>query len=478
MKKQMQERPGTWQWVIVSVLILCAHVGMAAQDVSVLLSTAAYSDMIAAVEPDLVLAQLIDPDAALLGVMSTTTVGSQAIGPPPSGAPGRVVNTRDLDHVYPLIQMAIDDANDGDVIILEANPRDNVVYNERIDFKGKAITLRGGDVTNPDDPAVYPKTTFILGTVSEGSVVTFANGEGRDSMLRGLTIGWGTAGYGGGIRIEDASPTITECIITNNQATYYGGGIDCLGGEPEITECVITTNEVTGSAAIGGGINCEDAALKITDCVISNNSSMNVGGGVSCYNASPTLSNCFVTNNTAVNGSGQFDLDDSSPTIINCTIVTDGDEPGSGGIWCSGSSDPTITNCILWNNGDDLYNCYASYSYIEDGDVGEGNISGDPLLIEGPLGLHYLSQLEAGQLLLSPCVDAGDPNTDATLAEHLRTMTTRTDGVADANVVDMGAHYAVTTPEMFPLTVTIMAVDGDGIPIDPNEPVGTVDPNG
>ena len=57
-------------------------------------------------------------------------------------------------------------------------------------------------------------------------------------------------------------------------------------------------------------------------------------------------------------------------------------------------------------------------------------------------------------------------------------MTTRTDGVADAGTVDMGAHYAVTTPEMFPLSLTVMVVDGTGAPIDPNGSPGTVVPDG
>jgi hypothetical protein len=64
--------------------------------------------------------------------------------------------------------------------------------------------VRSGDALKPTDPNIYPDTTLILGLSGEGSVVTFANGEGRDSVLRGFTIGWGVATYGGGIRIEDA----------------------------------------------------------------------------------------------------------------------------------------------------------------------------------------------------------------------------------------------------------------------------------
>jgi len=479
MKKQIQERPGTWRLVIGSVLILCAQMGLAvAQDVS----TVAGYDLVAATEPELLIAQLINADEASTDTSAAPrAIGVRAVGPAPSGSAGRVFNTRldpsDPASFYTSIQAAIDDANDGDVIIVETLAGGNTVYRERIDFKGKAITVRSGSVDDPDDPTVYPETTFLVGDVSEGSVVTFASDEGPESMLIGLTVGWGTADEGGGIAIEDASPTISDCIITNNQAKYYGGGIDCLGGAATIINCVISDNEVTGVSGVGGGINCQDATPTISNCIIRNNSSMSLGGGVGCYEAAPLLTNCFLINNSATYGSGQMDLEDASPTITNCTIVTDEEAPGDGGIWCSGQSDPQITNCILWGNGDDLFDCFASYSCIEDGDPGEGNIQADPQLIAGPLGSHYLSQLEAGQSTQSPCIDAADPATDATLAEELRAMTTRTDGVADANAVDMGAHYVVSEPTLYPLTVTIMAVDGDGSPIDPNGPAGTVDPN-
>jgi hypothetical protein len=144
---------------------------------------------------------------------------------------------------------------------------------------------------------------------------------------------------------------------------------------------------------------------------------MNIGGGIACYNAAPKLFNCFITNNSAVAGSGQFDLEDSSPTITSCTIVVDDYNPArDGGIWAFGNSSPVITNCILWGNGDDLFDCAATYSAIEDNDPGAGNLHASPQFTQGPRGYYYLSAKAAGQLVDSPCVNAGSPSTSSSLA--------------------------------------------------------------
>jgi hypothetical protein len=59
----------------------------------------------------------------------------------------------------------------------------------------------------------------------------------------------------------------------------------------------------------------------------------------------------------------------------------------------------------LWNNGDDLYNCSATFSCIEDIDSGTGNIHMDPMFFDADSNDFHL-------WYSSPCIDAGDPNSD------------------------------------------------------------------
>ncbi|NIR67466.1 MAG: S8 family serine peptidase [candidate division Zixibacteria bacterium] len=372
-----------------------------------------------------------------------------------------VVNTsipydsNDPNTYWTTIQAAIEDANNGDELIADGG-----LYIENIDFLGKSIILRSGNINDYNDQTINRDGTLIFGN-NNGSVVTFRNGEDPNTVLKGFTISGGLAEYGGGIECDGASPTISDCNIIDNAAEFYGGGIDCFYASPVIINCVITDNQAFSGIGIGGGINCEQASPTIEHCFITNNYAGNVGGGMAYYFSSPSIFNCFILNNSATNQSGGIDCDTSSPTITNCTIANNNSLEG-GGIAASLSSTPVITGSILWNNGDDLYGCSAVYSCIQDGDPGIGNINSNPLFLTGPLGDYYLSQIAAGQLVESPCVNVGDPCVPFT---RLLQYTTRTDSVIDMGLVDMGAHYPRTVLEMIQLNTSVVGGNGS---IDPN----------
>jgi hypothetical protein len=136
----------------------------------------------------------------------------------------------------------------------------------------------------------------------------------------------------------------------------------------------------------------------------------------------------------------------SSPETINCTF--NGNDANKGGGMYNIDSSPTITNCIMWGDTahiePEIYNNIFSsptviYSNIKGDDVypGEGNINDDPLFVTGPGGAYYLSQ-PPDQVSTSPCVDTGS---DTAVNLGLDDKTTRTDGVPDSGIVDMGYHY-------------------------------------
>ena len=72
-----------------------------------------------------------------------------------------------------------------------------------------------------------------------------------------------------------------------------------------------------------------------------------------------------------------------------------------------------------------------------------GSFDADPLFInvDPNQRTYYLSQLAAGQLANSPCVDAGGNPIENLESIAGPDLTTRTDHVPDAGTVDMGYHY-------------------------------------
>ena len=290
------------------------------------------------------------------------------------------------------IQAAIDDANDGDTIIVSDGTYTGAA-NRGIEFFGKAITVRSEN--GPD--------TCIVDCQQQDRGFFFQHGEDANAVLDGLTIENGREYFGGGINCQDSSPTIRNCIINANRAIWH---ISC---DPMSGICIY-------SGAEGGGIYSGESSPLITNCIISNNTADSDGGGLRCYSRgepslSPILKNCIITGNQAAEyGDGLYGC---LGEISNCTILNN---VGHGLRHCGNR----IKNCIIWGNADDLSKyTYATCSCIEDYDAGEGNIHADPCIADLNNGDYHLKS-QAGRWnpdsegwvideVTSPCIGAGNP---------------------------------------------------------------------
>lgn len=119
------------------------------------------------------------------------------------------------EHPYDTIQEAIDMAEHGEVVLVYPG-----VYQEEIDFLGKAITVQG--VATADGIAVLENPGGIS--------ASFSHGEGPDSVLKNVVMRNNAVA----IFVAGSSPTISNITFARNS---YGVGAYNLA-EPDISNCI------------------------------------------------------------------------------------------------------------------------------------------------------------------------------------------------------------------------------------------------
>lgn len=251
-------------------------------------------------------------------------------------------------------------------------------------------------------------------------------GSGTDptAVLDGFTITGGNANaaslpnsLGGGMYNDYGSPTVANCTFTGNSANSGGGMLNYNDSGPMVTNCTFSGNSAGYS---GGGMYNYSGSPTVTNCTFSGNSAAllmfgNGGGGMYNYLASPAITNCTFSGNWSerMNGGGMFN-ENCNPTITNCTFSKNSAVFSGGGIY---GKDATINNSVFWGNTapndpqiGNAGTTTVSYSDIQGGYAGTGNIDADPLFAD-PDGPDNLFGTEDDDLRLSagsPCIDAGD----------------------------------------------------------------------
>lgn len=272
---------------------------------------------------------------------------------------------------------------------------------------------------------------------------------------------YGAPGWGGGMFNDDeSSPSLTGCTFTRNVARYDGGAMfNSSWSSPTLTDCIFTDNSALEGG--GGGLCNTMSSPTLINCSFSGNDAALDGGGVFNHDSSPALTNCAFSGNSAgQDGGALYNQASSSPTLTNCTFSGNAAEQNGGALYNYWYSSPTVTNSILWGNTpQEIYNNDAesapvvSYSNLQGGYTGVGNINGDPLFVNAANGdLHLLPG--------SPCIDTGNNAAPDLPAVDFEGDARILDGDGDGTAtIDMGVdeHVPLSFRTFLPLVTHTVA---------------------
>jgi len=218
--------------------------------------------------------------------------------------------------------------------------------------------------------------------ILDGFTVSEGKGDGPSWMTR----------CGAGIFNENGSPTLRHVVFSSNTVLYQGGAMYNQKSDPALHDVLFSGN----TAESGGGMFNSSSSPLLTAVV-------------------------FYDNRADISGGGMQNSDNSNPTLDRVTFARNSAQYG-GATGNRENSNPVATNSIFWGNiaeteGSQIYDAAigadltigslssVTYSIVEGGQEGAGNIDSDPLFAD----------MDKGDLRLmsgSPASGAGKDGTD------------------------------------------------------------------
>lgn len=260
---------------------------------------------------------------------------------------------------FSTIQDAVDAASNGDeIIVYQGTYTGNGT--EVVNTLGKEIWLHGVDGVD---------VTIIDATGLNGSAIVCATNETPKTIISGFTLtggtgtihpNWGTP-LGGGLFAYFSSPTISDCIVTGNEADF-AGGMWIQESQSTIENVQFDNNQATYPVDGGaGGLYLWDSVALVTGCTFENNSCTGAGAALRCKTSvngnggTSTIRNCTFTSNHAQRLGGAVATYRASPTFEQCsfndnTAKTYAGAVNVGGILATNSVMVTFLNCSFNNN--------------------------------------------------------------------------------------------------------------------------------
>ncbi|MDF7824960.1 right-handed parallel beta-helix repeat-containing protein [Pontiellaceae bacterium B12227] len=348
------------------------------------------------------------------------------------------------------------------------------------------VTVLSGDIGTAgvanDNAYHVVSCTNAIGAVMDGFTIQdgYADGpnmgtggsSGQNSTSAEAIVSGINHSAGGGIIHFQAAATVRNCVISNNFAKKAGGAYNMVstvprGSDSDPNPYYENCTFINNTASKRGGAVQNDVATHPTfvNCRFYDNVCDAKGGGM--YNdfyCSPFLTNCVFAGNYSIMAGALGNDGTSSPTLSHC-VFANNEAWDKGAAIYNGSHSatapanlPTIINCISYGNKittapgpADLevwHDNFAdiTYSIIEEGYAGIGNLSSDPRFAD-------VENYDVTLLNGSPAIDAGHNAGSGSV--DIDGLPRPLDGDNDGSaLVDMGAHEVLNAAS---------DTDGDGM---------------
>ncbi len=265
---------------------------------------------------------------------------------------------------------------------------------------GDTILVASGVYTGSGNRnlTLQAKDLVVIGT--EGSEATILDceglgraflinqGESSDALIQGFTVTGGIGGAGGlaaggALRVDGATPTLRDLVITNCSSTTWGGGLHVYDAPGiSIEQLVLMDNVAAGN---GGGLSLWNSTVTIDGLLAAGNTAVDLGGGLFFVDVDASLSGMTLAYNSAPIGGGMAgDWGSYSVTVSNSIIAF---SSSGGGVFIPIEEIEFEISCsdVYGNEGGNYWGA------IEDQTGLNGNISENPLFCDPEQGLYTLA---------------------------------------------------------------------------------------
>ena len=320
---------------------------------------------------------------------------------------------------------------------------------------GAVLKLDGGTT-------IIEYSTFSNNSVSGKGGTIYCLGSGSLNINNCEFNENNSTGDGGAIFLSEGTMSIRETSFIQNSASRGGAIHSREGATVFISNSTFESNQsVYVHATDGGGaISLNTTSLaEIYSSQFFTNSSSSDGGAIDANESILNMSHNVFINNFA-GGDGQAISLDWEASVFSdfCTFSDNGSIPGS--IVMTDGSTFMSSNSILWGTqnfqiiiapSSSACSLDVSYSVIKNGQLGIQNQSSNLNFIWGagniPTDPHFSSSTLGSLSVISPCIDAGEPDHDGD-GDTWEIDTDDQD--PDGTRLDMGALYFNQTDSLSP----------------------------